>query len=294
MHRYSFCHRISGRESFILICYEISEYVTLSVEGSQQVEAPHSRKEDPPVHASRPQVMVFGTYHMHNPNLDYMKTNYSDVLAEPRQQQIKELVRRLEAFAPSHVAVEVQPQDMERINDHYQRYLQGEYTLTRNEIDQVAFRLARAMGHKELYGIDHHQNVNFGGVVQYIESHGLTDIKAEIDRLIAEMSARQQRLEAEGTIIDLLRYMNSQAHDDNHQIYLRLTLVGAGDTWIGADMTTTWYARNLKIYANIVKLAQRPEDHIFVLVGAGHAPLLREFLRQTPQIELIHPEGYLS
>lgn len=243
---------------------------------------------------NRPQVMIVGTYHMNNPNLDYVKTNYADVLAEPRQQQIRDLVRRLEPFAPTHVAVEVEPQKVERINTRYQQYLQGTYTLTRDEIDQVALRLAQAMGHRELYGVDHRQDLNLGAVFQYIEEHGLTEMQSEIDRFLTEMQAQQQRIEAEGTIIDLLRHLNSQAHDDHHQIYLRQALVGAGDTWVGAETTASWYARNLKMYANIMGLARRPGDRIFVLVGAGHAPLLREFLRQTPQIQLVHPDPYLA
>jgi hypothetical protein len=242
----------------------------------------------------RPQIMIFGTHHMDNPNLDYVKTNFSDVLAEPRQQQIKDLVKRLEAFAPTHVALEVLPERTERINERYRQYLAGGYTLTRNEVDQVGLRLARAMGHSEVYCIDHHQDLNFGAVFAYVEEHGLTELKAEMEGFMAELTATQQRLEAEGTVLDLLRYFNSPEHDNLHQIYLRSTLVGAGDNWIGAEMTGNWYARNLKMYANILRLAQRPEDRIFVLVGAGHGALLREFLRQTPQVELIDPAGYLA
>jgi hypothetical protein len=244
--------------------------------------------------ASRPQIMIFGSHHMANPNLDYVKTNFADVLEEPRQQQIKELVKRLESFAPTHVALEILPERIDRINERYRRYLEDDYALTRNEIDQVGLRLARALGHIELYGIDNHHDIHFGSVMAYIEDHGLTNLKAEMEGAMAELQATQQRLEAEGTIIDMLRYFNSPEHDAHHQIYLRSTLVGAGDTWIGAEMTANWYARNLKMYANILRLAQRPEDRIFVLVGAGHGALLREFLRQTPQVELIDPAGYLA
>jgi hypothetical protein len=243
---------------------------------------------------SRPQIMIFGTHHMDNPNLDYIKTNYADVLAEPRQQQVKDLVKRLEAFAPTHVALEVLPERTERLNERYRQYLAGAYTLTRNEVDQVGLRLARTMGHSEVHCIDHHQDLDFDGVFQYVAEHGLTELKAEIEALLAELQATQQRLEAEESIIDLLRYFNSPEHDDLHQIYLRPALVGAGDNWIGAEMTANWYARNLKMYANILRLAQRPEDRIFVLVGAGHGALLREFLRQTPQVDLVDPASYLA
>lgn len=242
----------------------------------------------------RPQVMIFSTHHMANPNADYIQTNYADVLAESPQVEIRALVTRLEGFAPTHVAVEVEPRRMAKVNGHYQRFLVGDYRLDRDEIDQVAFRLARNMGHTELYGVDHRQDLNLDEVFQYAEEHGLAAIKARITERLAELTAMQQRLEAEGTIIDLLRYLNSPDHDAFHQVYLQSALIGAGDTWVGAEMTATWYARNLKIYANIVKLVEHPGDRLFVLVGSGHAPLLREFLRQTPQIALVHPEGYLG
>lgn len=251
-------------------------------------------REDFQVASNRPQVMIFGTYHMHNPNLDYVKTNFADVLAEPRQQQVKDLVKRLKSFAPTHVAIEVLPERSEKVNAQYQRYLQGEYTLTRNEIDQVGYRLAQAMGHSELYCIDNAQEIHFGAVLQYMQDYGMTEMMAEVDQLMAELQTTQQRIEAEGTVTDLLQYLNSPAYDDQHQTYLRMAVVGAGDTWVGANMTANWYARNLKMYANIMGLVRRPEDRIFVLVGSGHSALLREFLRQTPQVELVHPDAYLG
>ena len=57
--------------------------------------------------------MVLGTYHMSNANHDYVKTNYRDVLDEGYQRQIQDVVTRLLRYRPTHVAVEVEPGQMQ-------------------------------------------------------------------------------------------------------------------------------------------------------------------------------------
>jgi hypothetical protein len=47
------------------------------------------------------------------------------------------------------------------------------------------------------------------------------------------------------------------------------------------------------MFANIAALAERPDDRIFVLVGASHRPLLRQFVLDSPHLELVDPLPYL-
>ena len=54
--------------------------------------------------APRAEVLVLGVYHMANPGRDIFNTRADDVLAPKRQQEIAELARVLEKFAPTKVA----------------------------------------------------------------------------------------------------------------------------------------------------------------------------------------------
>jgi pheromone shutdown protein TraB len=55
-----------------------------------------------------------------------------------------------------------------------------------------------------------------------------------------------------------------------------------------------WYHRNLLIATNITRLSQGPGERILVLIGAGHAKLLREFLSEVPGFEVVDCLRYLK
>ncbi len=73
-----------------------------------------------------------------------------------------------------------------------------------------------------------------------------------------------------------------------HGHYLVGTLaVGDGIDHPGADAKTAWYNRNLRIFSNLLWLVERPGERVFVLIGAGHVPILRHAARASPAIELV-------
>src|SRR5256885_5519416 len=59
----------------------------------------------------------------------------------------------LKRFQPTKIAVERDPGD-NRLSKDYADYLAGKHELTRNEIEQLGFRLAKELGHKTVYGVD--------------------------------------------------------------------------------------------------------------------------------------------
>jgi len=56
--------------------------------------------------------------------------------------------------------------------------------------------------------------------------------------------------------------------------------------------TLAWYHRNLAICASLLQAA-RPGDRVIVFFGAGHLPLLRQCVQETPGYELVEPQGFL-
>ncbi len=47
-----------------------------------------------------------------------------------------------------------------------------------------------------------------------------------------------------------------------------------------------WYRRNLYMYSLIQKLTAPTDGRVLVLVGAGHAAMLRDFIRYDPRFHL--------
>jgi hypothetical protein len=64
-------------------------------------------------------------------------------------------------------------------------------------------------------------------------------------------------------------------------------LNGAPGDYFGADaFVSGWYNRNLRIYSNVVRLIRSPEERVLVIIGAGHAPILRHLFLSSPVVQL--------
>ena len=58
---------------------------------------------------------------------------------------------------------------------------------------------------------------------------------------------------------------------EQEQLGLRLATIGDDEQQPGANWVGYWYGRNLRIFNNVVRLTDRPEDRILVIYGQGHA-----------------------
>ena len=63
--------------------------------------------------------------------------------------------------------------------------------------------------------------------------------------------------------------------------------MGADTSYPGATMVARWYERNLKIASNILRVIDSPSDRVLVVIGAAHAPILRELLERVPGVNVI-------
>src|SRR5262245_39596019 len=123
------------------------------------------------VAAPRAEVLVLGVYHMSNPGHDVFNMKADDVLAPQRQQEISQLIEVLKAFHPTKVAIEANV-GSQRVAREYSDYLAGKYTLTGNEIDQIGYRLAKALGHKAVYPVDADGDFPYQRLVNYAKGSG--------------------------------------------------------------------------------------------------------------------------
>jgi hypothetical protein len=238
------------------------------------------------------QVMILGTYHFANPGLDVVRTEVDDVLSATRQAEIRAIVDALAAFRPTRIAVEHVPARAAALDSLFRAWRSGAHVLQRDETEQLGFRLAAAHGHERVHPIDHTGEFPFGAVMAYAQQHDppfLAMVQAELERIAGE-SNRQQR---ENTISEILRLANDPAKlAADHGMYLRFARVGAGDSQVGADLLVKWYERNIRIFSNL-QLVARPGERVIVIIGNGHAPILRELASYDPELVLVEPNDYL-
>jgi Family of unknown function (DUF5694) len=63
----------------------------------------------------------------------------------------------------------------------------------------------------------------------------------------------------------------------SHRNYFDIALIGDAAAQPGAAWVGHWYARNLRVFANLERLAPSKTDRVLVIYGAGHAYLLNQF-----------------
>ncbi|MBA2669384.1 MAG: hypothetical protein H0U67_03320 [Gemmatimonadetes bacterium] len=242
--------------------------------------------------AEKAQVLVLGTYHFANPGLDVVKTEVADVLTAAKQAEIRALVEEIARFRPTRVAVEHVPASADRLDSLYSAFRSGRYELGRDETEQLGFRLAARFEHERVHPIDVRGEFPFGPVMEYAAAKDTASLRL-IQVEIARISAEDSRVQRELTVGEILRHINDPALlAHGHGIYVRVARVGAGDTYVGADLLSKWYDRNIRIAANIQQLA-RPGDRVLVIIGGGHAPILRDLIMADPELSLVDPLQYL-
>ena len=235
-------------------------------------------------------VMVIGTVHLSNTNLDAHNVAVDDVLSDKRQKELADLDAALARFAPTALALEW---PAGTVAERYPQYLAGTLEPSRNEVVQIGFRLAKTMGIDRVHGIDVEADFPFDPVIAYAEAHGQTGIiDAAMAALEAGVAATQKTVDT-GTIGGLLAHLNDPARlAADNGFYRTLLRIGGDDEQPGAALLAAWQKRNLETCARLIQLA-RPGDRIVVLFGAGHAFLLRQCVTETPGFELVDPLPYL-
>ena len=246
-------------------------------------------------------VMILGTFHFNDGGNDAYKPKFSvNIKTEKRQQEVKELLKIFAKFKPTKVTIESMPHRQKFHDSLYTEFINKRYQPGENEIFQITYRLAAMMGHKKVYTID-------------APARGFED-ELNIDSFAI---AHQQKLYSDSLYLKM--FFALYAKDDslksvlplrttlayqNNPERLRLGLghyligdfkVAADGYYPGADGSTFWWNRNLRIFSNILRLAaESNEERIFVLIGAGHLPILRFLAMACPEIEFVDAYKYLK
>jgi hypothetical protein len=251
-------------------------------------------------------VLFVGTYHMANPGPDLAEAEAGNILSPKRQAELERMAAKLAKFKPTKIAVEV-PFRLEGARqpvggsgmaadyvDRYGAYLQGEGEVERNEVYQLAFRLGKNLGHSQIYGIDSPLGLDFGRVMKTAERNGQTALVEESAKERDAMAAEMTKSLASMTLPQFFVKINAPEFARSLQApYLKYALnVGRAQDYIGANLVADWYRRNLRIFANLNRIAA-PGDRILVLFGVGHVHLLRQFTADSPRFALTGTQPYL-
>ncbi|GGE70188.1 DUF5694 domain-containing protein [Priestia taiwanensis] len=245
---------------------------------------------------SKPTIFLLGTNHFSNhDNGDLIQMKTDDMLSEKRQQHIQEVIGCLKEFRPTKVAIEWPKELQPEYDKQYHAYLNDDFQLSQNKSHQIGFRLAKEMRHDTIFAVDWNKEIEG---VPNIGTWTKENPSEHFDKLLQvgkQETSEIAKYFATHTIREFLVYLNKEERiQATQQFYAQLMLLGREEEPVGAQWTANyWHYRNMLIYKNIMELITSNEERIFVLYGAGHLPLLLQFLRESNLCHVEVASNYL-
>jgi hypothetical protein len=240
--------------------------------------------------AADKRVLMVGTFHFTSKR-DFVTHDVDDVRSPRRQAELAALTERLASYQPTKVLIEYPYAKSESINADYATYRGGARDLSGNEAEQIGWRLAAELGHERIYPVD---------IMHKWFEEGLETNPRLAPLWSAHISAERDSSSdfveklARWTVGELLADGNTPERqrriEDYLTVYVRLV---DGDDYSGADVAGNWYHRNLRIYANILRVAE-PGDRLFILYGASHIPLFWHLVTESGEFDIDDPLPYLT
>ncbi|RZT96704.1 hypothetical protein EV201_1347 [Ancylomarina subtilis] len=247
------------------------------------------------------QIMTLGVFHLAYHNLDVQTTekkNQISVLEEPYQSEIIAICNAIEAFKPTMIAIEKSPNEQGAIDSLYSLYKSDQFTLKKDEIYQLAFRMGKKLNLPKIHCMNNwgkHYNNMKTLFKDSIRSANLENYYFQSPDSIYMESKKSKKV---SNIIDEFTQLNDPKHiKESLSVYLLNPFKyeeEAGD-FTGVDFETgRWFNRNLRIFRNIQRMAQKPEERILLIIGCGHLNLLNMFLDVSKEFDLVSPLPYLE
>ncbi len=253
---------------------------------------------------ARIKVYLLGTFHFGQTDSSY------DVRTEEHQKSILELCALIVKQNPAKVFIERMP-DFEYINNMdslYKAFKTGDSLLRRNEIWQVAFRVANYLGHDSVYSCDHPGQYGYymSLIEDYVNKNGQ---QGKLNYKGAGMTApltdiiNPDSLRDRVSLLEYIRWLNSpQVQNSSHASYINYyNQLGNTNAYhydstyfLGAELTADWYRRNIMIYSKMIAQLNYKENAIFLLMGNDHIPIIRHLFESNPYFEVVPAKEWLG
>jgi len=255
-------------------------------------------------------VLLIGTYHFNNPGFDQGKVKERNILDKENQEALEQITTKIiKKYKPSKVFVEYSFSEGKRLNELYSLYKNDKpfYRLdtikkdfykrfyNENEIFQFGFRLAKKSGNDLIYAIDYDEvPIRFDLLQSKLEESkvfNFADYKAKVTELSDYMNFCLEPKKLEEV---LLRLNSPKQYELNKGLYLSfLNRINQSPDFFGPDLVAAWYKRNLIMYANIQNQVSNADKNIVIIVGAGHAAMMEDFIKNDERFRLIRVDQVL-
>ena len=260
-------------------------------------------------------VLLLGTFHFDDRGRDRYKPEHRLELSS-RQAEILEVAECLARFQPTKIAAEFDALEQRAVDRDYGAFLRGNFELPGHEGYQLGFRLAQRLGHDRVYAVnawgrfyDPPRDLDledalgepgrpfdpYDALTAYAREHDQTQVLGRwTDHYLARFAGLDEK-KMQQPVRQTLRELNQPSTIlEWHGVYLVDHFkVGVGHDYPGVDAATAWYNRNLRIFANLQRITETPDERLLMIYGVGHTAILRGCLEASPEFELVEVAAYL-
>lgn len=239
------------------------------------------------------EILLIGTFHYNNPGADVVKTKSFDILSEKSQTELEQISGSLKEYNPSKVFVEWPYNEQKELDSLYHLYIENNYFTNdslsdfylKNEIFQLAFRVAKKNNLDKVYGIDYNETeFPYEKVMNDIESNHQIQLKDKIEKTITKFTTDfDYMIDSGASLKELTLALNTKemkyASNDIHNN--KFSVAGSIDEFNGVYLTSEWYKRNLYMWSLIQKHTSNADKKIMVLAGSSHTAMLELFIKEN-------------
>ena len=253
----------------------------------------HTELITPDKNQSSKEVLLIGTFHYNNPGADVAKIKSFDILNKKTQLELQDMSSRIKHYNPTKLFVEWSYNKQAELDSLYQLYTKDQYFTNdslsdfylKNEIFQLAFRIAKENNLNKVYAMDYKEtSFPFEAVMEDIEKNKQSELKETIEDGINKFTSEfDNKIEAGISLLELTYYLNSpeMRSFSNHFHNNIMLLAGGTDDFNGPFLASEWFKRNLYMWSIIQKNIQESDERIVVLAGSSHAAMFEIFINEN-------------
>ena len=234
-------------------------------------------------------VLLLGSIHFTPSTQDAYQNKTVDVASKQGQGQLEQMLFQLSKFDPNQICVEVPVSGQSGVDSQYHHYLKGQYKLGTDEIDQIAYPLAKRLNLPTVTCVNYRGAFDLDAVNRYAQATNQAAQLAALNQFAGNTMAGVVKVQQEKSITELYRFINSKEElTKNAAIYTAYAVrIGQGANYTGADLVANWYSTNLHIYTNILRAIRPTDKSIMVLFGYGHITILKHLFETNPAFEVV-------
>lgn len=237
-------------------------------------------------------VVLLGTFH-YGTTTDASRTDFPDLFSDKRQIELEELTNQLANLDFDKVFIERQEKYQRKYDSLYNLYLSQKLkdtTIIRPEEIQIGFRLAKKLGLNKIFCVDVKQSLPYHKIKEFEKNFANEEESPFFKNSIYPFKDKSQKLDLSNqSLSEYYLKMNNDFHKKYRfydYFHYSMSYQSEND-FTGAEFTSVWHERNLKIYSKILNHLSEEDKTIFVLFGSSHTDILEQFFKLNPHFKII-------